>query len=124
MTRFTSKGIHVIKVGNHLHKNMLTKSENVRGGYKWSIPEMHLHLKTNNLKQSCVCIHTHTPVSQHFAFCWQVQTKKKSIIDTQIRKSNPNTTLKKVIKPQEKGRKKTNKSKSKTINKMAISTYQ
>ena len=43
----------------------------------------------------------------------------------QIRKINPNTTLKIVIKPQgreqEKGRKKTNKNKSKTVTKMTIS---
>ena len=43
MTRLTSKGIHMVKVGNYPHKNMLPKSEIVRrGGYKCRIPEMHL----------------------------------------------------------------------------------
>ena len=41
----------------------------------------------------------------------------------QIRESNSNTTLKIVIKPQEKGRKKSNKTKFKTVNKMAVRTY-
>ena len=47
------------------------------------------------------------------------------MIHSQIRKRNPNTTLKIVIKPQkeEKGRKKSNKNKSKAISKMAIRTY-
>ena len=45
-------------------------------------------------------------------------------IHTQIRKSDSNTTLKIVIKPQEKkGRKKGNKNKSKAVNKMAVRTY-
>ena len=57
-----------------------------------------------------------------------VTTKQKSIIDiTQKSKRNPNVTLKIIIKSEEKrtkeGGKKTYKSKSKTINKMAIGTY-
>ena len=39
------------------------------------------------------------------------------------RKSNPNPTLKIFIRSQGKGRKKTYKNKSKTINKMALRTY-
>ena len=39
------------------------------------------------------------------------------------RKSNLNTTLRMVIKPQRKGRKKTYKNKPQTIKKMAIGTY-
>ena len=56
-------------------------------------------------------------------------TNQKSTIYTDMhkRKSNPNTTLKIVIKSQEnqarKGRKKTYKNKSKIINKMAIKAY-
>ena len=30
MTRLTSEGIDIVKVGNHPHKNMLPKPENVR----------------------------------------------------------------------------------------------
>ena len=53
-----------------------------------------------------------------------VTANQKSMIYTQIRKSNPNTTPKIVIKPQEKkGRKKPNKNKSKTVNKGAIRTH-
>ena len=52
-----------------------------------------------------------------------VTANQKSTIDTQIRKSNPNTSLKIAIKPQEIRRKKTNKIKFKTIDKMAIRTY-
>ena len=49
-----------------------------------------------------------------------VTVNQKSMIHTQMRKSNANTTLKTVIKPQEKnGRTKTNKTK----NKMAIRTH-
>ena len=40
---------------------------------------------------------------------------------TQIRKSNPNTL--KIVITQEKGTKKTNKNKSKTVIKMAVRTY-
>ena len=32
MTRLTSKGTHIVKVGNHPHTNMLPKSEIVRRG--------------------------------------------------------------------------------------------
>ena len=57
-----------------------------------------------------------------------MQPKIKKKIHTQKRKSNPNTTLKMVIKPQEKrkkreGRKNLCKNKHKTIKKMAIGTY-
>ena len=54
--------------------------------------------------------------------------KNPQLIHTQMSKINSNTTLKIVIKPQEereqkKGRKMSNKNKSKTVNKMAIKTY-
>ena len=53
-----------------------------------------------------------------------LQTKNLQLIHKQIRKINSNTTVMIVIKPQEKkGRKKSNKNKSKAINKMAIRTY-
>ena len=46
MTRFTSKGIHTIKVGNHPGTNMPPKPEIVRrGGYKCRTLEMHLQLR-------------------------------------------------------------------------------
>ena len=55
-----------------------------------------------------------------------VNANQKSMIHAQIRKSNPNTTLKIVIKPQEKRRreeKRTTKTNPKTIHKMTIRTY-
>ena len=54
-----------------------------------------------------------------------LSANQKSMIHTQVRKRNPNTTLKIVIKPQEnkRRRKKTNKNKSKTINKMVVRTH-
>ena len=56
---------------------------------------------------------------------FRATANQKSTIDTQTNKKNQlNTTLKIVIKPQEKkGRKKSNKKKSKTVNIMAIRTY-
>ena len=51
MTKLTSKGIHIAKVGNHQHTNMLTKSEIVRrGGYECRILEMNLQLRDQKLK--------------------------------------------------------------------------
>ena len=58
-----------------------------------------------------------------------VTTNQKSTVETHTKKkSNPNTTLKIVIKSQEKrakeeGKKKDLKNKPKTINKMEIRTY-
>ena len=43
MTRLTSKGIHIVKVGNHPYISMLPKSEIMRrGGYKCRTLEVHL----------------------------------------------------------------------------------
>ena len=51
MTRLTSKGIHIVKVGNHPHTKALPKSEIVRrGGYKCRTQERHLQLKDQPLK--------------------------------------------------------------------------
>ena len=46
MARLTSKGIHILMVGNHPHTNMLPNPEIVRrGGYKCRILEIHLQLR-------------------------------------------------------------------------------
>ena len=51
ITRLTSKGIHIVKVGDHPHTNMLPKPEIMRrGGYKCRILEMHLQLREQHLK--------------------------------------------------------------------------
>ena len=112
MTRFTSKGTHLAKVRNHPHTNMLPKSEVMkRGGYKGRTMEMHLQLRDQQLE---TILHIYRLLYQNF----RVNAKQKSTIDTHANgKSNPNITLKIVIKckrrEQEKGRKKTNNNKKK-----------
>ena len=51
MGKLTSKGKHTVKVGNHPHTNMISKSAIMRKGeYKYRILEMHLKLKDQQLK--------------------------------------------------------------------------
>ena len=106
---------------------MIPKPATVRrGGYKCRIPEMHLQLRDQQLK-TILCVYTHTHTQTHRLLYQNMTTSnQKSIIDihTQIRKSSPNTTLKTVIISQEmkKGRKKTNKKKSKSFSKLVIRT--
>ena len=51
MEKLTSKGKHTVKVGNHPHTNMISKSAIMRKGeYKYRILEMHLKLKDQQLK--------------------------------------------------------------------------
>ena len=46
MEKLTSKGKHKVKVGNHLHTNMILKLATVRRGeHKCRILKMHLKLK-------------------------------------------------------------------------------
>ena len=57
ITRFTGKGIHRVKVGNHPQTNMLPKPEIIRGGYKCNVLEIHLQLKDQQFKTNvCVCM--------------------------------------------------------------------
>ena len=124
MTRFTSKVIHIVKVGNHPHTNMPPKPEMVKKvGYKCRILEMHLQLRDQQVR-TIFYIYIYRLLHQNFMVTANQKSKQ---IHIQIRKNNPNTTLKTVLKhkrkEQKKGRKKTNKTKSKTLNKMAIKTY-
>ena len=50
MARLTSKGIHIVKVGNHPHKYATNPETVRRGGYKCRILEMHLQLGDQQLK--------------------------------------------------------------------------
>ena len=51
MGKLTSKGEHTVKVGNHPHKNVISKPVIVReGDYKCRISEMHLKLRDQKLK--------------------------------------------------------------------------
>ena len=50
MGKLTSKGKHTVKVGNHPHRNMISKPAVVRRGeHKCRILEMHLKLKDQQL---------------------------------------------------------------------------
>ena len=50
MTRVSTKGIHLVKVENHPHTNMLQKPEIVRRG---------VYKLRDQIKQSCIHTHTH-----------------------------------------------------------------
>ena len=50
MGKLTSKGKHTVKVGNHLHINMISKPAIIRGQYKCRKWEMHLKLRDQQLK--------------------------------------------------------------------------
>ena len=97
MTRLTNKGIHTVKRQNHLCTIIPPKSGILRtGGYKCRTLEMNLQLR----EQLKTISYAYRLLYQNF----RVTANQKSTIDTQIRKSNPNTTLKIVIKAQEKRR--------------------
>ena len=52
LRRLTSKGKHIVKVGNHPHTNMLPKPEILRReGYDCKILEVHLQLRAQKLKK-------------------------------------------------------------------------
>ena len=60
MGKLTIKGKHTLKIGNHLHTNVITQPAIMRRGeYKCQTMEMHLKLRDWQLKTS-VCVHTHT----------------------------------------------------------------
>ena len=60
MGKLTIKGQHTLKIGNHLHTNVITQPAIMRRGeYKCQTMEMHLKLRDRQLKTS-VCVHTHT----------------------------------------------------------------
>ena len=60
MGKLTSKGKHTEKVGNHPHKNIISKPVIVRGGeYKGRIFKMHLKLRDQQPKSS---IYIQTPI--------------------------------------------------------------
>ena len=105
--KLTGKGKHTVKVENHLYTDMTSKRPTERRGeHKCSILEMHLKLKDQQLK---TILFLYRLLYQNL----MVTANQKSTIDTQKRKRNTNTTLKLVIKSQEKrtkeeGKKKTN----------------
>ena len=51
MAKLTGKGIHILKIRNHPHANMLPKPEIMRKGeYNCRTLEMHLQLRGQQLK--------------------------------------------------------------------------
>ena len=63
MGKLISKGKHIVKVGNHPHKNMISKPIIMRGvEYKCRILEMYLKKRDQQLK---TITHTHTHTHTH-----------------------------------------------------------
>ena len=121
MTRLTGKGIYTVKLGTHLHTNMLPKPEILRR-VQCRILEIHLQLRDQQVKTIYVDIQT--PILKLHGNCKpniynRYTHKQEKAIQTQHRRQSSNHKGRK----QEKGRKKTNKNKSKTVNKMSIRTY-
>ena len=82
--RLTSKGIHIVKVRNHPHTNMLPKSDILRkGGYKCRTLEVHLQLRDQQLKTTSY-IYRERLLYQNF----RVTANQKLTIDTHIKKEN------------------------------------
>ena len=58
MRKLSSKGKHTAKVGNHPHTNMIPKPAIMRRGqYRCRILQMHLKLRDQQLKTTCICIY-------------------------------------------------------------------
>ena len=127
MTRSTRKGIHIVKAGNHPHTNMPPKSEIMRRGvYKCRTIEMHLQLE--QLKTIvCVCVCVCVCVYRFLYLNFRVTANQKSTIDTHMNKKKQSKYNRKdshqTTRGENKGRKKNNENKSKTVNKMAIRAY-
>ena len=130
MEKLPSKGKHTVKVGNHVHTNVILKPAIVKLKHKWRILEIHKKLKDQQLKIFlfiCRLLYQNLMVTnQNY-----IIANQKSTIDAHTkRKNNPNISLNLVIKLQKKKRtkeegkkKKAYENKSKTINKMAVRIY-
>ena len=80
MTGLTSKAIHIVKVGNHSHTNMLPKPEIMRRGeYKCRTLEMHLQLRDKQLR---TILYLYRLLFQNF----RITANQKSTIDTHTKK--------------------------------------
>ena len=102
MTRLTSEGIHIVKVGNHPHTYIPPKSEIVRrGGYKCRTLEMYLQLRDQQIK-TIIYIYIYIYRQRDSYQNFRKTANHKSTIDSQTNKKNQlKTTLKIVIKSQE-----------------------
>ena len=124
MGKLTGKGKHTVKEGHHPYTNMISKPAIMRRGeYKCRKWELNLKLRDQQLK-TIMYIY----IDCFIKISWEMQTKKLQYIQTQKRKSNLNTALKMIIKPQEKrtqeeGKKKQLQKQPQTNKKMAKGTY-
>ena len=92
MRKLTSKGKHIVKVGNHLHTNMVQKPAIVRRGkYKCRILKMYLKLRGQQLK---TILHIYIMQYQNLS----ENTYQKCTTDTRIKKKSSANTLKIGIK--------------------------
>ena len=80
MGKLISKGKHKVKVGNHLHTNMISKPAIVgRGEHKCRILEMHWKLSDQQLK---TILYIYKPLYQNL----MGTINQKSTIDTHTKK--------------------------------------
>ena len=114
MARLTSKGIYTVEVGKHSHTNLLPKAEiRRRGGHKCRTMKMHLQLRDQHLKQSWKYIETYIKASEQ----WETLTNKKTQLRYNTKDSHPATRGENQRNREEK---KSDKTKSKRANKMAV----
>ena len=94
MGNLTSKGKHTVKEGNHPHTNMISKPATIRRG-EYKCRKRGLHLKFRDQQRETILYRL--LYQNHMG-----TSNQKTTVDTHTkRKSNPNITLKIVIKPQE-----------------------
>ena len=85
MGKLTSKGKHTVKIGNHLHANVISKLLNMRGGeYMCRIFEIHLKLRDQQIKTT---VYIYRLLYQNL----MVTTNEKSIIDIHTKKKKEHT---------------------------------
>ena len=102
MEKLPSKGKHTVKVGNHVHTNVILKPTAVKRKHKWRILEIHMKLKDQQLK---IFLFICRLLYQNLMATNQkyIIANKKSTIDAHTkRKKNPNISLNLVIKLHEK----------------------
>ena len=80
MEKLTGKGKHTVKVGNHLHTNMISKPAIMRRGeHTCRILEMHLNLKDQQLKTN---LFIYRLLYQNLI----ITANRKSAVDTHTKK--------------------------------------
>ena len=145
MGNLISKGIHLVKAGNHPDANITTAAIMRRGEYKcwkctdignaFEIKKLATYISVSSIAQLCLTLVTPWTAAHQASliYIWLlspnshlVNINQKSTIDihTQKRKSNPNTTLKIGIKLQENKREREEKKKPTKINPKQLTKWQ